>query len=371
MKKVGLIINPIAGMGGAVGLKGTDGMAKEALHLGAVPSSGKKAIRALSVFQNELKGGGPMLLLAAPGSMGEEAAVSSGLLPDVIDMKLPEMTTSNDTVRAVGKMLGAGADLILFAGGDGTARDICSVLKDNIPVIGIPGGVKIHSPVFARTPEKAGELAALYMTGRAKQVLEKEVLDIDESAYRKGRVITRLFGYLSVPFEKHKMQSRKAPSPVFEQASQSRIASEIIHRMHKDVVYLIGPGTTCRPVLEQLGLESSLLGVDVVCNKNLQIKDASEKQIAKAVENRNFKIVVTPIGGQGYLFGRGNHQISAKIIQMAGKENIIVAATPEKIAGLKGEPFQIDSGNPNLDQALSGYIRVITGHKSEMMYKIV
>jgi predicted polyphosphate/ATP-dependent NAD kinase len=302
--------------------------------------------------------------------MGEEGARMAGCEPVVLQISDRAVTTGADTRNAVTQIMKKGVALILFAGGDGTARDICSAVPDKVPVIGIPAGVKIHSPVFAKTPEKAGELAGRFLTGKVPRLREQEVLDIDEDAYRKGRVMTRLYGYLHVPDERDRMQNRKAGTPLSDRAAQNQIALGIIDAMEKDIIYLVGPGSTTRPILENLSLPFTLLGVDVICNRKILANDTSETDIKKIIKKNPFKIIVTPIGGQGYLFGRGNLQISPQIIQKAGKKNIIVAATPEKIASLRGDPFLIDSGDFATDQNLAGYIRVTTGYRQEMVYPV-
>ncbi len=365
MATLGLIINPIAGMGGRVGLKGTDGLEQKARELGAVPLAPGKAQRALSV----LAGSGDILLLAPSGQMGENMARTQGLDVKVLDMDIQGVTTSDHTRTAAKKLLALGVDLILFTGGDGTARDICGAVGENLPVIGIPAGVKIHSPVFARTPEAAGELARDFALGKKLDICQQEVLDIDEEAYRLGQVNTRLYGYLSVP-RANRMQGRKAGSPISEAAGQNLIALDYVDAMERDVIYLIGPGSTTRPVMSNLGLSHSLLGVDVVQNKKLLRLDAAEKEVLEMTRGARIKIFITPIGGQGYLFGRGNHQISPQIIQRAGKENIRVGATLLKIGTLQGRPFLVDTGDLSTDRMLAGYTRVITGYRREMVYPV-
>lgn len=364
MKTIGLIINPIAGMGGRVGLKGTDGLADRARKLGAPALSGLKTARALSALNKDL------YLVTPPGVMGEECAAKAGFTPEVIPLKIDGHTSADDTIKAVRFMAARKVDLILFAGGDGTARDIYRASGESIPVIGIPAGVKIHSPVFAQTPEKAGELARMFVEEKIRSLVEKEVLDIDEAAYRSGKVATKLSGYLHVPDDKRFLQNRKAATQVSQKATQNLIALDIIDRMQTDVIYLIGPGSTTRPILENLKLPCSLLGVDIIRNQSLVFKDAAEADILKTIAGHSFKIVITPIGGQGYLFGRGSHQFSPQILKKAGKENIMVAATIEKIGSLQGRPFLLDTGDRETDRLLSGYIRVITGYRQEMVCKI-
>ncbi len=365
MKTLGFIINPVAGMGGRVGLRGTDGMAEKAASLGAVPTAHQKAARALA----EIKC--PYQILAAPGAMGEDCARSLGMHPVVTDTNHPLKTTQAHTIAAAEKMLDAKAALILFAGGDGTARDIYKAVQDKIPVAPVPAGVKMHSPVFAKTPEKAGELAWHFLSGKIKLTCTREVLDIDEDLCRKGRIMTRLYGYLEVPRKRACLQNRKAGSPLTEQAVQNLIALYITDKMQKDMIYILGPGTTTRAVSRALGLDSTLMGVDIICNKKILCMDAAENDILKAIHSRPFKIIITPTGGQGCLLGRGNLQISPEIIQKAGKKNLIVIATPEKLAGLQGNPMIIDTGDRQTDHMLSGYMKIITGYNETRIYPVM
>jgi len=371
LKRLGFIINPIAGLGGRVGLKGTDGMAEKAIALGALPLAPQKAARALVTLGQSRSEKEGVLILTPPGAMGEDIVRAAGFSPQVVGLALAEKTSGTDTIEAARMIRVLGADILLFAGGDGTARDICAAIGERLPVIGVPAGVKIHSPVFARTPESAGELARLFLDKKLSQVCEREVLDIDEDTYRKGRVSTRLYGYLQVPDQGDRMQNRKAGTPLSQKASQNLIALDMIDAMETDIFYLVGPGSTTRPILSNLNLAHSLLGVDVVQNRQLVKKDASEKQILGIIKEHPFKIIITPIGGQGYLFGRGNHQISPEIIQRAGRGNIRVGATLEKIGSLQGEPFLVDTGDKETDQMLAGYIRVVTGYRQEMIYPVV
>lgn len=367
MKKLGLIINPIAGMGGSVGLKGTDGVLDRALELGAVPQAPKRAGKALEQLL-EIKD--DIEILTCSGDMGEYEALESGFHARVIYKQTSSNTSYDDTIAAAKAMLSEWVDIILFAGGDGTARDIYKAVGDKVVVIGIPAGVKIHSPVYAQNPAKAGELARLYLTDGITKVEEAEVLDIDECAYRSGKVSTSLYGYLKIPFEKKYVQNRKAGTPMSQQASQNAIALDIIDNMEDGVYYIIGPGTTTRPIMENLKLPYTLLGVDVVLDKKVFALDVTEKQLVDITSKNKSKLVITPIGGQGYLFGRGNQQLSPKVLKVIGKENIIVAATKEKLSELRGSPFLVDTGDEEADALLIGYIGVITGYKEKTIYRI-
>jgi predicted polyphosphate/ATP-dependent NAD kinase len=365
MKKLGLIVNPVAGMGGRVGLKGTDGKVAAARALGAVPRAGEKAARALTALAGE-----DVVLVTLPGVMGADAARQAGVPVEVVDMVLPAETTRAQTLAGAGKLQKLGVDLILFAGGDGTARDIYTAVGETLSVIGIPAGVKIYSPVFASTPAAAGYLAQAFVRGQCPGMLSREVLDIDETAYARGRVLTDLFGCLQVPDRKEWLQGRKTGSPASERQRQHQIARTVIHAMVPETCYLIGPGSTPRAIMAALNLDNTLLGVDLVLNQTLLQSDVNEADILTLTQGKPMKIIITPIGGQGALLGRGNLPISPRVIQRAGKANIQVVASLWKMGTLKGRPFFVDTCDRETDQMLSGYIRVITGYRQEMIYPV-
>ena len=367
-KRLGLIVNPVAGLGGRVGLKGSDGSAiqKKALELGATPEALQRAIQALERVE---PGDGPEVI-TYPGEMGEDAARACGFAPTVIGSIAPGETTPEDTQRAAGEMLRLNVDLLLFAGGDGTARDICNAVGEGIPVLGIPAGVKIHSAVFATNPRSAGDLAVLYLRGSVSSLREAEVVDIDEEAFRQGSVAARLYGYLKIPFQRRLVQGLKAASSPGEQASLDAIACDVVGRMEDNCLYVIGPGTTTRAIASRLGLNKTLIGVDVICNGKLVAADVNESQLLRLLEGRKAKVIVTPIGGQGYIFGRGNQQISPSVIKKVGKQNVIVVSTADKIHSLRGRPFLVDTGDVTVDQMLSGYVRVVTGYNEQIIYKV-
>lgn len=369
MKKLGLVVNPIAGMGGRVGLKGSNGLEiiERARELGAVktaPGRTVEALRKLATLKDHI------MLITYPHDMGEEEARECGFEPTVIGNITKDETTADDTKRAAREMLDLGVDLILFSGGDGTARDIYEAIDGEVPVLGIPAGVKIYSGVYAINPVSAGELAATYLREGPVTVRESEVMDIDEEAFRDDRVSARLYGYLKVPFEGTLVQNPKEGSSYQEEFVLEAIAQDVVDDMEDDAVYIIGPGSTTRPIVEKLGLEKTLLGVDVVEGGELLSSDANEARLLELIEGRKAKIIVTVIGGQGFIFGRGNQQISPGVIRMVGKENILVVATPEKLASLKGRPLLLDTGERELDVELSGYVKVITGYRQRVVYRI-
>jgi predicted polyphosphate/ATP-dependent NAD kinase len=369
MKKLGVIVNPIAGMGGRVGLKGSDGIEilKKAREMGAEPESPRRALEALKIIaklKNEIE------VLAYPDEMGADECRQAGLEPEVIGSIKSGETSPEDTMEAARDMAKKGVDLILFAGGDGTARNIYTAIGPEIPVLGIPAGVKIHSAVYAINPRSAGEVASLYLQGQVVNIREAEVMDIDEEAFREGRVNARLYGYLKVPVER-RVQSVKSGGRS-EQAEVEGMAAEVVANMEKDTLYIIGPGTTTRAIMERLELPNTLLGVDVVLNRELIANDVGEKQLFNLLNQHggNARIVVTAIGGQGHVFGRGNQQVSPRVIRLVGKNNIIVVASRDKLVALQPHPLLVDTGDPDLDQELSGYVRVVTGWEDSIMYRI-
>jgi predicted polyphosphate/ATP-dependent NAD kinase len=368
-KRLGLIVNPVAGIGGRVGLKGSDGaeIQRIAFELGAVPEALQRAIQALERLE---PGKDELEVVTYPGEMGEDAARVGGFEPTVIGCIKPGATTPEDTIKAAQEMLRLKVDLLLFAGGDGTARDIYNAVGERMPVLGIPAGVKIHSAVFATSPRGAGDLAALYLQGRVSSLREAEVMDIDEEAFRQGVVSARLYGYLKIPFERRLVQSPKMPSSPGEQAAQQAIAYDVVSRMEESLLYIIGPGTTTRAIASGLGLSKTLIGVDVVAGGELVAADVNESRLLELLEGRKAKIIVTPIGGQGYIFGRGNQQISPQVIRCVGKENVIVVSTPGKIHSLRGRPLRVDTGDRGLDEMLRGYIMVLTGYNERIVYKV-
>lgn len=369
-KRLGVIVNPVAGMGGRVGLKGTDGVeiVNKARQLGASPESPRRTVEALRVI-HRIKD--QIEVLTYPQEMGENEAKESSFLSTTLGSIRSGETTSQDTQQAAKDMKNMGVDLLLFAGGDGTARDIYTAVGHELTVLGIPAGVKIHSAVYAVNPRQAGEVAISFLTNPELRVIEAEVMDIDEVSFREGVVAAKLYGYLRIPEERQFIQSAKSGGIQSEEQHIEGIANELASGLEQDCLYIFGPGTTTRDILARLGLEKTLLGVDVVLNRQLIAKDVNEQQLIALIDGKKAKVVVTVIGGQGYIFGRGNQQISPEIIRKIGKENIIVVATKEKLASLRGKPLLIDTGDEAVDKMLNGYVRVITGFEEYSVYKVL
>jgi predicted polyphosphate/ATP-dependent NAD kinase len=363
VKTVGFIVNPIAGMGGVVGLKGTDGRSilKKATILGArpvAPARAKAFLSELDPVKERIR------LVVGAGSMGEDEARYCGFFCTVLGRRKEE-TTAGDTREIARKITDMGADLLVFNGGDGTARDILKAVNTEIPVLGVPTGVKMHSALFATNPRAAARIATEFLWG-GLPIREAEVMDVDEDAFRKGRVSARLYGYVLNPYEPHLIQGIKMASPTTESElrNQAAIAIYVNENMEPDVIYIVGPGTTTRTIADLLDAKKTLLGVDLFWNKKLVAKDVNEKQILEKIKGKIARIIVTPIGGQGFIFGRGNQQISPEVIRRVGMDNIVVVATKGKLRSLKS--LKVDTGDPSLDDLLGRHhLKIITDYGTE------
>lgn len=367
MFKLGLIINPLAGVGGSVALKGSDGVetARRALALGAEPRAGERAAQALAPLR-----GLPMELVCYPGEMGEDAARDAGFTPRVIGQIEAGQTGPEDTRRAAVQMAAEGVDLLLFAGGDGTARDLVEAVGDELVVLGIPAGVKIHSGVYAVTPRAAGEIVAMLVRGELVGLREQEVRDIDEDAFRQGQVRARYYGELRVPEEGRFLQHTKSGGREVEVLVLDDIAAEIVETLEEGVFYVMGSGTTVQAVMDELGLPNTLLGVDLVKDGELVGSDLTARQLLEIIGEAPARILVTVIGGQGHIIGRGNQQLSPELLRRVGRDHLIIIATKSKLKALEGRPLIVDSGDPELDRAFAGLIRVVTGYRDAVLYRI-
>lgn len=362
------MVNPIAGMGGKVGLKGTDGpeILARARQLGAEPVAPFRAVRFLRAFKRFST---ELTILTYPAEMGEDEIKAAGMEASVIGRITSGNTTSEDTKRAARAMLSEGVDLLVFAGGDGTAADILFAVDSKVPILGVPTGVKMHSAVFANTPEAAAEVAARFLFQNLP-LREAEVMDIDEAEFRKGRLVTKLIGYAIVPYEPIMVQSTKEGSTGHELADQKAIARWVVEMMEKGRIYILGPGSTTRVVAEELGIyDSTLLGVDLIEDYRLLAKDVNEKMILDVIRSKPATIIVSPIGRQGFILGRGNLQLSPELLRMVGKKNLWVLSTPQKLAITP--VLKVDTGDPELDEEFRGYIKVITGYRQSRMVKVI
>lgn len=373
MKKfnLGLVINPIAGIGGSVALKGSDGegVAEQALALGATAKSNARAALALEIL---LPYKDNIVIHTVSGSMGESTANALGFTTQLIYSVEGEITSERDTEQAASKLISQDIDLLLFAGGDGTARNVCHIVGDKFPVLGIPAGCKIHSGVYAITPKAAGRVVELMITNQLVSLTDADVMDIDESLFRQGVVKAKRYGEMQVPSELRYIQAVKSGGKESDELVLQDIAADIISKMD-DELFIIGSGSTTAFLMEELALENTLLGVDAVHEQALVASDLTEPKLWQLIQDRrqgNIKLVITLIGGQGHIFGRGNQQLSPRVIRAIGKENIFIIATKTKLNALDARPLIADTGDSALDIELSGYLPVITGYNDQVLYPV-
>lgn len=370
--KLGFVVNPIAGMGGRVGLKGTDDVLSEAIARGAEPVAPKRAtefLKRLCLAMNDVV----LELLTCPGVMGENEAKSADFPFYTLPMSIAEHTSAEETKMAVRLMAEAGIDLIVFVGGDGTARNILDSLEkeQSIPVLGVPSGVKMYSGIFAVNPADAVDVVLAFAEKKA-EITEFEIMDADEKEIRNDVFALKLYGFMKGPLIPDHMQGSKEASPdtVDEKDNQNAIAKFIIEQMSPDATYILGPGTTVERLAEQLRVKKTVLGVDIYSKGKIKL-DVDENEILTNVNewDRTW-IIISPIGHQGILLGRGNQQISPRIIRQVGKEKIIVVATRTKLRDIEGKVLRVDTGDAGTDRFLKGYIRVVTDYREWRLVQV-
>lgn len=378
MAVFGFVVNPIAGMGGRVGLKGTDGVLDEAIELGAEPVAPHRVHLFLEKLGSliESRGIGEKIKwLTCAGIMGEDDLEASGIGSMTYEVvhTPAEPSAAEDTKKACKRFLKGGATLIVFCGGDGTARDIWQTVGEDVPIIGIPSGVKMHSGVFGMNPEATAEIVAAFLSGEL-DIAEGEILDLDEEKYRKGEWHIRLFGTARTPHEPTYVQVSKIQvEAVGEDAIKEEIAESIVEDMEDDpdMLFILGSGSTVGAVSKELGIDSSLLGVDAVVNKKLVAKDVNESKLLELLdEHKKVKLVISPIGAQGFILGRGNLQLSPEVIRRIGIDNITIISPPAKLA--ETPMLRVDTGDKELDEMFheKQYLRVVFRYKTMKLVKI-
>lgn len=375
MRNLTFVVNPIAGLGGRVGLKGTDGCVELALQKGAHPRAGARAELAVRSFLEQV---GPSRVkgvhwLTCAGTMGEDVLRGCGVerLTVVHTPPEPLSTTARDTQMCVTASLDAGSELVVFCGGDGTARDVAGAVGERrVPIVGIPAGVKMHSGVFAVDPVSAGSLLAGFLEGRCS-LEERELIDLDEEAYRRGEWRFRMCGSALTPAERGYMQAAKT---VYEESGEdvvSSIAEHVRELMHEqpERVWVFGAGSTVARIAERLGLKATLLGIDVYRGTAVEALDVDERGLLESLKGGvSASLLLCPVGGQGFILGRGNLQVSPEVIRRIGPENVLVVATPRKL--LDTPLLRVDTGDPDLDREFRGYIYVVTGYRTRRLVRV-
>ena len=366
---IGLVVNPLAGLGGSVALKGSDNVAQEALALGAVPKANLRCIQALTEVA-----GLDVCVYAFAGDMGADCGLAAGIATEVIGQAKTQPSSAEDTMTAAQALLKKGVDLLVFVGGDGTARDLLQAIGDQVPVVGIPAGVKIHSGVYGITPAAAGQVIAQLVKGELVSLRSQEVRDIDEEEFRAGRVKARYYGELQVPESHQYMQATKdgakEGSKEIEALVLDDISAHVEELMEPGVRYIMGSGSTVAAIMSYLDLENTLLGVDVIEDGQVIASDVTAQQLLDLCDHHAAELFITLIGGQGHVLGRGNQQLSPELIKHLGLSNIHIVATKTKLKGLEGRPLLVDSGDPQLDKDLAGLVPVICGFHDVVLYPL-
>lgn len=369
--RLGILINPVAGIGGPAGLKGSDATETQriATERGVESKVHERVCEVLTLLKEQ---SGQIELLLPSAQMGESALPNKHAFSFSIVYTSPNTTTSNDTVLAAKALCESGLDLLLFAGGDGTARDVFSAIGASQLTLGIPAGVKMHSGVFAVTPRAVASVVSSLLSARLVSASLHEVRDIDEAAFAKGQVKTRFFGEMLVPDDQLLVQQVKCSGLSDDALMLEELAAYIAELTEDASLWILGSGGTLKTIKTQVGLTSpTLLGVDLWYQGECVASDAHEAQVYEWLERcPNAKLVLSVIGGQGIVLGRGNQQISPRVINSVGIDNLMLVSTQKKLQALDGRPLMVDSGCPELDARLSGYHRILCGYEDVVLYRI-
>ena len=370
--RLAFLLNPYAGLGGPEGFKGSDDIddqlkAQNSRSL----ERAQRALKPLLDKQSQLE------LFTAPGVMGANLLKAMGFEATTIGTldDQASFTNAQDTERLAAQLAQEGVDLLLFVGGDGTARNVVNGLagghREQV-CLGIPAGVKMHSAVFAINPQSASEVLLLLLKNGLVDLREQEVRDIDEALFRQGQVRSKYYGELWVPQVGHFVQQTKNSGREVEELVLADIAADIVERLEDDKYYLIGPGSTPKAILDELGLTGTLLGFDVL-HRGVLVAEDVNAQYLKTLVQENLgacTAIITAIGGQGHLLGRGNQQLNPDVLRLLGVDGLWVVATKTKISELEHRPLLVDSNDVELDEALSGHVPVTTGYRDTIYYPI-
>jgi len=377
VRRLGFVVNPVAGLGGRVGLKGTDGVADQARAAGAQPVSEPRARQFAEAFVASSRNDPALEVrwLTAEGAMGSDVLTANGIRRDALEIidRPPPQTTAEDTRRAVAACVARGAELLLFCGGDGTARDVAKASADRIPIVGIPAGVKMHSGIFAVSPRAAADIAIAFLRGELR-IGTAEILDLDEEAYRKGEWRVALVGTAKSLVEPNLVQAGKLQvAEVSEESTRTELAEHFreLFADHPDTLFLLGPGSTVAAIAADLSLEKTLLGIDAVAGNRTIAKDLNERDLLALLDRHpDARLIVSPIGAQGFILGRGNLEVSPAVLRRIGTKNVLIVATPGKLA--MTPVLRVDTGDAALDEDFfrREYAFVIVGYRTSKLHPI-
>lgn len=370
--RVGFLVNPVAGVGGRPGMKGSDEPERVAPILAGLPYDETPAFQRGFAFFAQLEPN-DKVLVSAPGPLGEDvlkAAIACGgpifeVARDPAWKGRYRETTRDDTRRFVERLLLQDLDLLVFVGGDGTAVDVAGTIGDRLPILGVPSGVKMFSGVFAQSAAQAGSTINGLRPGFPTHAVD--VLDLDEASYRTGSWIVGRQATCRVP-EVEGVQAAKGGSMPLEAEAEADLVDWFEGWRRDGATYVLGSGATVAAIKRSLG-GGSPLGVDVVRDDAFLVADGGEEAILEALgaEGQAW-IVVSPTGGQGCVLGRGTAQISPGVVERVGVEQVVVVATPGKLLGLR-ELF-VDTGEAEIDAKFPDYVRVRTDARTEKVFPL-
>ena len=371
MPRLGLLVNPDAGLGARLGLKGSDGQAEYARSQGVEDRSGPR-MRAMLEHFSAIAGAKSEEChwVTSDGRMGSEWIPESiSEIEFAHSSKGP--TSANDTSDAISSLLDSGIDLLVYAGGDGTTRDIVSALSEadspKLPVIGVPTGVKMHSGCFASSPKSAAEVLASWIGGDLL-IASTEVLDLDEELYRQGKWVVRIYAEAMTPSSPRWMQGAKMR---VEASGEDEVVEGIAEHIEETIVeddrlVLWGSGGTLRSIGKIIGFELTTLGIDATRGSQQVGTDINEREILEILDSHEgpVTLLLSPMGGQGFLIGRGNLQLSPNVLKRIGVDGVLGIVTPAKLLTLRS--LRIETGDEELDSLFSEkkYLKVLQGYRT-------
>lgn len=360
--RVGLVVNPVAGLGGPGAYKGSDSNWQDALAEGYPPTAPGRAAR----FVKEC--GADLHWVTAPGAMGGDAAPGAELVL-AGEAFTVGATSRDDTVRVAKAVVDAKVDLLCFLGGDGTAADVARAVGNKQPCLGVPAGVKITSAVFAHDVEEAAWLVQRLLPGF--ETILRDVTDLDEVAYRTGHVDIELKGNLRVPMSPAIQSGKVATST---DTPLAPLIEQVLQEWDPDALHLVGAGSVCQAVKDQFWGKETLLGVDAIQGSRIVANDLDDRTITDLVDKQlaaggKVRIVLSTIGGQGMLLGRGTQMFTPAVLRKVGWESLRVVAPPEKLLGLRA--LHVDTGDPEFDATAPRHMRIVTGWNETRMMRLV
>ncbi len=373
MVRIGLLANPDAGLGGRLGLKGSDGQAELARSKGAEDRSGPRLESMLRHFSSIHRGESSQLeWITSRGRMGTDwipEELQTETISEVHESS--GETSATDTEDAIERLLENGIDILVYSGGDGTTRDIVASLGNSqsseLPIIGVPSGVKMHSGCFASSPKAAAEVLSAWLHGDLL-VSSTEVLDLDEELYRKGKWVVRLYAEAFSPNSPRWMQGSKQ---LIETESEKEIIIGISDHIEDSLVsddrlIIWGSGGTLREIASNIGFELTTLGIDATIGGEQVGTDLDESGILALLDSHvgPTTLLLSPMGGQGFLIGRGNLQLSPAVLGSIGTDNILGVVTPAKLLTVRA--LRIETGDVDLDQEFASkrYMKVLQGFRT-------